>query len=71
MTNEYELADNNRAELIFEKQELLAPLQEGMLPAPHPMVEGMEERDYYQGKVTRATAEQEAWSRSHSVRTRS
>ena len=25
----------------------------------------MEERDYYQGKVTRATAEQEEWVRSH------
>ncbi|OLP43849.1 hypothetical protein BJM39_02070 [Salmonella enterica subsp. enterica serovar Javiana] len=32
-----------------------------MLPAPHPMVDGMEERDYYQGKVARATPEQEAW----------
>ena len=53
MTNVYELADNNRAELIFTKEQLLAPLQEGMLPPPHPMADGMEERDYYQGKVTR------------------
>ena len=65
MTNFYELADNNRADLIFTKEQLLAPLQEGMLPAPHPMVDGMEERDYYQGKVTRATGEQEEWVRSH------
>ena len=65
MTNFYELADNNRADLIFTKEQLLAPIQEGMLPAPHPMVAGMEERDYYQGKVTRATDEQEEWSRSH------
>ena len=62
MTNFYELADNNRADLIFTKEQLLAPIQEGMLPAPHPMVAGMEERDYYQGKVTRATDEQEEWS---------
>ncbi len=65
MTNFYELADNNRADLIFTKDQLLAPIQEGMLPAPHPMVDGMEERDYYQGKVTQATPEQEEWVRSH------
>ena len=65
MTNFYELADDNRQDLIFTKEQLLAPIQEGMLPAPHPMVAGMEERDYYQGKVTRATDEQEEWSRSH------
>jgi len=65
MTNFYELADHNRAALIFTKDQLLGPVQEGMLPAPHPMVDGMEERDYYQGKVTTATAEQEEWVRSH------
>ena len=36
MTNFYELADNNRADLIFTKEQLLAPLQEGMLPAAAP-----------------------------------
>ena len=65
MTNEYELADDNRADLIFTKDQLLAPLQAGMLPAPHPMVAGMEERDYYQGKVTGATPQQEEWVRTH------
>jgi NADH-quinone oxidoreductase subunit I len=65
MTNFYELADNNRADLIFTKDQLLAPVQEGMLPAPHPMVAGMEERDYYLGTVTRSTPEQEEWVRSH------
>ena len=29
MTNEYELADDNRADLIYEKQDLLAPLLPG------------------------------------------
>ena len=61
MTNFYELADNNRGDLIFTKEQLLAPLQEGMLPPPHPMVDGLEERDYYQGKVAKATPEQQRW----------
>ena len=65
MTNEYELADDNRADLIFTKEQLLAPLQEGMLPPPHPMVEGMEERDYYLGKVATATPEQREWVEQH------
>ena len=56
MSNEYELADDTRAELIFEKQDLLAPLLPGMEPAPHPMVEGIDDKDYYLGEVTRATA---------------
>ncbi len=61
MTNFYELAGPTRAGLIYEKQDLLAPLSEGMLAPPHPMVEGMEERDYYQGKVARSTSEQQHW----------
>lgn len=65
MTNEYELADDNRADLIFTKDQLLAPLQSGMAPAPHPMVEGMDEKDYYKGKVTGATTAQEEWVREH------
>ena len=58
MTNFYELADHTRASLIFEKDQLLAPLGDGMVQPPHPMVEGMEERDYYQGKVAKGTLEQ-------------
>jgi NADH-quinone oxidoreductase subunit I len=65
MTNFYELADDNRGDLIFTKEQLLAPLQEGMLPPPHPMVAGFEERDYYQGKVARSTPEQEQWVQQH------
>src|SRR4051794_28284606 len=61
MTNEYELADNNRGKLIFEKEQLLAPLQGGMLPPPHPMPEGKDEKDYYRGEVVRATRAQRAW----------
>lgn len=55
MTNEYELADHSRESLIYEKQDLLAPLMPGMAPAPHSMAEGMVERDYYLGKISRAT----------------
>ena len=61
MTNEYELADNNRADLIYEKQDLLAPMLGGMVPAPHPMVPGTTEKDYYGGKVTQAVPEQQEW----------
>jgi NADH-quinone oxidoreductase subunit I len=62
MTNFYELAANDRQKLIYEKVQLLAPLQEGMVAPPHPMMAGMEERDYYLGKVGRATPEQHEWS---------
>jgi len=62
MTNVYELVSDQRSKLIFEKSQLLGPIQEGMLPAPHPMAAGMHERDYYQGKVAKATPEQRAWA---------
>ncbi|MGA9870998.1 MAG: NADH-quinone oxidoreductase subunit I, partial [Rhodococcus sp. (in: high G+C Gram-positive bacteria)] len=51
MTNEYELADDNRADLIYEKDRLLAPLEPGMEPAPHPMAEKATAADYYRGTV--------------------
>ncbi len=60
MTNEYELADNDRAKLIYEKQDLLAPLQAGMLAPPMPMAPGTTEKDYYRGSVTEAAPEQRA-----------
>jgi NADH-quinone oxidoreductase subunit I len=47
MTNEYELADDNRESLIWTKEQLLAPLEEGMEEPPHPMRLGDSERDYY------------------------
>ena len=49
MTNEYELADNNRADLIYEKSDLLAPLLPGMEQPPHPMRLGDDEGAYYRG----------------------
>src|SRR5437868_7319581 len=59
MTNEYELADDNRADLIFEKKDLLAPLLPGMAAPPHMMVPGTTEKDYYLGRVTQAVPEQQ------------
>ncbi|MCX4091795.1 NADH-quinone oxidoreductase subunit NuoI [Nocardia sp. alder85J] len=51
MTNEYELADDNRGDLIYEKDRLLAPLAPGMTPPPHAMAPGATEADYYLGTV--------------------
>ena len=59
MTNEYELADRTRDQLIFEKDDLLAPLRSGMLQPPHPMYPGTDESDYYKGKVTEAHSSQD------------
>ncbi len=61
MTNEYELADDRRAKLIFDKEQLLAPLRQGMLRAPHPMAPGADDQSYYRGEVTSVSAEQQAW----------
>ncbi|GAA2420321.1 NADH-quinone oxidoreductase subunit NuoI [Mycolicibacterium llatzerense] len=55
MTNEYEIADDNRSDLIFDKDDLLAPLLAGMQPPPHAMAEGATDEDYYRGSVAAAT----------------
>jgi NADH-quinone oxidoreductase subunit I len=49
MSNEYELADDSRRDLIFTKEQLLAPLLPGMEAPPHPMRLGNDEKDYYLG----------------------
>ena len=51
MTNDYEMADDNRADLIYGKDKLLAPLEPGMQPPPHPMAPGSTDDDYYLGKI--------------------
>jgi NADH-quinone oxidoreductase subunit I len=63
MTNDYELAGPTRTGMIYEKDDLLAPLRSGMLAGPHPMVEGTTATDYYRGDVTGATDAQRAWVR--------
>lgn len=60
MTNEYELADDDRGKLIFNKEDLLAPLRAGMLPAPHPMYPGSDEGTYYRGEVPGSDPTQES-----------
>ena len=65
MTNEFELADFSRGSLIFEKEDLLGPLLPGMIPSPHPMVEGYDEQDYYRGRVARATTAQADYAAAH------
>ena len=47
MTNFYEMADDNRQDLIYTKEQLLAPLLPGMEQPPHPMRLGDSEQDYY------------------------
>ena len=53
MTNDYELADDNRADLIYEKDRLLAPLPPGTQPPPHNMAPGSTEENYYRGEVSK------------------
>jgi NADH-quinone oxidoreductase subunit I len=47
MSNDYELADDSRRDLIFTKDQLLSPLLPGMEAPPHPMRLGEDERAYY------------------------
>jgi NADH-quinone oxidoreductase subunit I len=65
MTNEFELAGPTREGLIYEKKDLLAPMAEGMLAAPHPMVPGTTDTEYYRGEVTGSTPDQIAWVAEH------
>ena len=65
MTNEYELAGPTRAGLIYEKSDLLAPMGEGMLASPHPMVPGTTDTEYYRGDVLGPVADQVAWVREN------
>ena len=54
MSNEYELARDNRKDLIFTKEQLLAPLLPGMEAPPHPMRLGDSEQAYYVDVPARA-----------------
>ena len=49
MTNEFKLADTSRASLIYEKEDLLAPLLPGMEQPPHPMRLGSDDKAYFLG----------------------
>ena len=67
MTHEFDLADHTRESLIYEKDQLLAPLGPDMVAPPHAMVAGTTEKDYYEGKVTGATEEQREAAAAQSV----
>ena len=47
MSNDFELADDNRQDLIYTKEQLMAPLLPGMEAPPHAMRLGDDEKDYY------------------------
>ena len=49
MTNEFELADDTREKLIYEKSDLLAPLLPGMEEPPHERRLGDDEQAYFLG----------------------
>lgn len=51
MTNDYEMADDNRADLIYGKDKLLAPLAPDMTAPPHAMAAGSTDEDYYRGNI--------------------
>lgn len=59
MTNEYELADTTRELLIYEKDDLLAPLLPGMVEPPHAETHA-KAKDYYHGLVSAPVEETEA-----------
>ncbi|QJC21315.1 NADH-quinone oxidoreductase subunit NuoI [Arcanobacterium buesumense] len=61
MSTEYEVADQTRESLIYEKQDILVPLAEGMLSTPHPMASGTTDADYYRGNITGPTQDQVDW----------
>ncbi|WP_461013245.1 NADH-quinone oxidoreductase subunit NuoI [Trueperella pyogenes] len=61
MSNDYEIADPTREDMIYEKHQILVPLAKGMLNPPHPMVEGTTDADYYQAAITGPTQAQIDW----------
>src|SRR4029079_11009135 len=68
MTNDYEMADDNRVDLIYGKDKLLAPLQPGMVAPPHPMAPGSTDEDYYLGNITPIDSWREAQHVTEDVR---
>ncbi len=52
MTKEFRLADDNRADLIYGKDRLLAPLLQGMEAPPHDRRLGDDEQAYFLGLPT-------------------
>ena len=66
MTNDYEMADDNRSDLIYGKDKLLAPLQPDMTAPPHAMAPGQHRR----GLLPRQHHGRRAGHRRHARRKR-
>ena len=49
MTNEFKISNDTRTKLIYEKEDLLAPLLPGMEQPPHPRRLGDDEQSYFLG----------------------
>ena len=60
MSNEYELALDNRQDLIYTKEQLMAPLLPGMEAPPHPMRLGDDEKAYYTPRPEKGAPQSEA-----------
>lgn len=58
MTTDYEMVSDNRADMIYEKHDLLGPMLAGMVPPPHDMAPGADHATYYRGEVTGSSPEQ-------------
>ena len=65
MGHDFELAEYERLDDIYDKNMLLAELPEGAVAAPHPMVEGFRDKDYYRGRVQGSTQAQIDWVKKH------
>jgi NADH-quinone oxidoreductase subunit I len=62
MTNEFKLADYSRANLIYTKEELLAPLLPGMEQPPHPRRLGDDEQQYFLGLPATGQSDLRTWT---------
>jgi NADH-quinone oxidoreductase subunit I len=62
MTNEFKLADYSRANLIFTKEDLLAPLLPGMEQPPHPRRLGDDEQQYFLGLPPTGQSDLRTWT---------
>jgi len=62
MTNEFKLADDSRAKLIYTKEDLLGPLLPGMEQPPHPRRPGADETEYFKGLPATGQPDLRTWT---------
>lgn len=61
MNNDFEIADDTRQKLIYDKEDLLVPLKETMLQPPHPMPKNATIKTYYKGEIKKVSEDQIEW----------